>query len=60
MSRIFNGTCPKRNLMRSISVTQSNFNSEETVLCTEDNLEQSLHIINEVMKHDRQFLLKYV
>lgn len=47
MSRIFNGTCPKRNLMRSISVTQSNFNSEETVLCTEDNLEQSLHIINE-------------
>ncbi|XP_070163901.1 afadin- and alpha-actinin-binding protein-like isoform X2 [Polyergus mexicanus] len=46
MSTIFNGTCPKRDL-RSILAKQNNFNSEETVFCTEDNLKQSLYIINE-------------
>ncbi|CAL1687691.1 unnamed protein product [Lasius platythorax] len=46
MSGFFNGTCPRRDL-RSIFAKQSNFNSEETVFCTEDNLEQSLYIINE-------------
>lgn len=49
MSTIFNNTCPKKDL-RSIFAKESNFNNEETVLCTEDNLEQSLYIINEV-KH---------
>ncbi|XP_011252877.1 afadin- and alpha-actinin-binding protein-like [Camponotus floridanus] len=46
MSTNFNNTCPKRDL-RSIFAKGSNFNSEEPVFCTEDNLEQSLYIINE-------------
>jgi len=50
MSTNFNNTCPKRDL-RSIFAKGSNFNSEEPVFCTEDNLEQSLYIINEVARH---------
>lgn len=46
MSTIFNSTCPRRDL-RSIFTKESNFNNEETIFCTEDNLEQSLYIINE-------------
>ncbi|XP_029168554.1 uncharacterized protein PFB0765w-like [Nylanderia fulva] len=47
MSRISNSTCSKRSLMRSISAQQTSCSSEENVFCTEDGLEQSLHIINE-------------
>ncbi|XP_072752404.1 afadin- and alpha-actinin-binding protein-like [Anoplolepis gracilipes] len=46
MSTIFNGSCSKRD-QRSIFAKPRNYNSEDVVFCTEDNLEQSLYIINE-------------
>ncbi|XP_011635149.1 afadin- and alpha-actinin-binding protein-like [Pogonomyrmex barbatus] len=46
MSAMFNGAYPKRNL-RSILAERNNFVSEETIFCKDDNLEQSLKILNE-------------
>ncbi|XP_011862148.1 PREDICTED: afadin- and alpha-actinin-binding protein-like [Vollenhovia emeryi] len=46
MSAISNGTCPRRNL-RSMFAERSDFVSEETVFCKQDNLKQSLRILNE-------------
>ncbi|XP_024873091.1 afadin- and alpha-actinin-binding protein A-like [Temnothorax curvispinosus] len=46
MSAISNGTYPKRDL-RSMLAERNDFISEETVFCKQDNLEQSLHILNE-------------
>lgn len=42
-------TTPKRNL-RSMLAERNDFISEETVFCKQDNLEQSVHILNEVMR----------
>lgn len=48
MSVICNGTYPRRDL-RSI-LAERDFISEETeIFCKQDNLERSLHILNEVM-----------
>jgi len=49
MSTISNGTYSKRNL-RSMFAERNDFINEETVFCKQDNLEQSLHILNEVMR----------
>jgi len=49
MSTISNGTYPKRDL-RSMFAERNNFINEDAVFCKQDNLEQSLHILNEVMR----------
>lgn len=49
MSAISNGTYLKRDL-RSMFAERNNFISEKTIFCKQDNLEQSLHILNEVMR----------
>ncbi|XP_012532837.1 afadin- and alpha-actinin-binding protein [Monomorium pharaonis] len=46
MSAISNNTYQKRNL-RSMLAERNNFISEEIILCKQDNLKQSLHILNE-------------
>lgn len=52
MSAISNDTHLKRGL-RSMFAERSNFINEETIFCKWDNLEQSLHILNEVMRHSQ-------
>lgn len=49
MNVISNGTYLKRDL-RSMFSERNNFNKEKTVFCKQDNLERSLHILNEVIR----------
>lgn len=52
MSTVSSGAYPKGDL-RNILAKQNRFRSEESVFCTEDNLEPSLHILSEVMRRAR-------
>lgn len=49
MSAISTGAYLTKNL-RSMFAERSNFPNDETVFCKQDNLEQSLRILNEVMR----------
>jgi hypothetical protein len=51
MSTISNAVYPKRHLKGTLA-EWNNFQNEESIFCTEDNLQQSLHILNEVTKND--------
>jgi len=54
MSAISNST-PKNSKedLRSILAKRNNFDDEERIFCTWNNLEQSLDILNEVIERER-------
>lgn len=52
MNNISNGSHLRRDL-KNILTERHRFSSEETLFCTENNLEQSLRILFEVIKCDQ-------
>lgn len=57
MSAMSNRSRAKDHL-RSILAEQTNFNNEESIFCTQNNLEQSLNTLNEVISVSKEHFIK--